>query len=165
MKKFNVLTAVFVASMALVTAQAVSAGSMEHGYGSAMEHGRDGRHGIGRMLKGLDLTDAQRQQIDKLTSEFAAKKPEPVAHIAFSDQLVSLVRADSFDEVTARQLLEQQQAQRLERGIARLKLQHDIRSVLTAEQKEKLDTRMERMRDKMTERKNAVVQKVSTTKS
>lgn len=152
MKKFNVLTAVFVAGLSLVTAQAVSADPMEHGRSGAMEHRHGGPEGIERMLKGLDLTDAQRQQIDKLTSAFAAQKPEPAAHKAFADKMMSLVKADAFDEVAARQLLEQQQAQMLEHAVAWLKLQHDIRSVLTPEQKEKLDARMTRMRDKMAER-------------
>lgn len=155
MKKFNVLTAVFVAGLSLVTAQAVVAAPMEHGHGGAMEHGRGGPEGIERMLKGLDLTDAQRQQIDKMTTAFKAQKPDPAEHKAFADKMISLVRADAFDEVAARQLLEQQQAQMLDHSVLRLKLQHDIRSVLTPEQKEKLDARMARMRDKMVERKKS----------
>ena len=155
MKKFNVLTAVLVAGLSLVTAQVVSAQPMEQERGGSMEHRHGGPEGMGRMLKGLDLTDAQRQQIDKLTSAFAAQKPNPAEHKALADKVVSLVRADVFDEVAARQLLEQQQGQMLEHGLARLKLQHDIRSVLTPEQKEKLDARMERMRDKMVERKKS----------
>ena len=142
MKKFNVLTAVLVAGLSLVTAQVVSAQPMEQERGGSMEHRHGGPEGMGRMLKGLDLTDA-------------AQKPNPAEHKALADKVVSLVRADVFDEVAARQLLEQQQGQMLEHGLARLKLQHDIRSILTPEQKEKLDARMERMRDKMVERKKS----------
>jgi protein CpxP len=155
MKKFNVLTAVLVAGLSLATAQVVSAQPMEHGRGDAMGHRHGGPEGIGRMLKGLDLTDSQRQQIEKLTNEFAGQKPDPATHKANAEKMVSLVRADIFDEVAARQLFEQQQAQMLEHAVARLKLQHDIRAVLTPEQKEKLDARMERMRDKMSERKKS----------
>jgi protein CpxP len=152
MKKFNVLTAVFVAGVSLFASQIVSAGPQEHGV--AMEHGRGGPEGIGRMLKGLDLTDSQRQQIDQFVTAFKAKKPDPAARKAVAEKVKALVQADAFDEVAARQLLEQQQVQMLEHGVARLKLQHDIRSVLTAEQKEKLDARMARMRDKMGDRKS-----------
>jgi protein CpxP len=106
------------------------------------------------MLKGLDLTDSQRQQIDQFVTAFKAKKPDPAVRKTVAEKVKALVQADAFDEVAARQLLEQQQAQMLEHGVARLKLQHDIRSVLTAEQKEKLDARMARMRDKMGDRKS-----------
>lgn len=155
MKKFNVLTAVLVATLSVMTTQAVMADPQAHGRGEGMEHRRGGPEGIERMLKGLDLTDSQRQQIDKLQTEFLAKKPEPEAHKAFAEQLKNLIRADVFDEVAARQLLEQQQAQMLDKAVARLKLQHDIRNILTAEQKAKLDERMARMQDKMLERKKS----------
>lgn len=144
MKKFNVLTAFFVTALSVVGSATVVAGPMEHGRGA----------GIERQLKGLDLTDAQRQQIEALTSAFRAKRPEAAEQQRFATELAAIVRADHFDEVAARQLLEQQQGVMVTQGLARLKLQHDIRNILTLEQKEKLDNRVKRMQEKMAEKRS-----------
>ncbi len=145
MKKFNVLTAFFAASMTLLLSQSVMAGPHEHGRHGGGQHGQVG---LERMLKGLDLTDAQRQQIAQLTDEFKAKRTEQPQRQQTAEKFVAIIKADVFDEVAARQLIEQQQTQMIEQGVARLKLQHAIRAVLTAEQKAQLDAKMLRMKQK-----------------
>ena len=96
------------------------------------------------MLKGLDLTDSQREQIRQLMqssqSDKAAAKPDKAAR----EQLHNLMQADTFDEVAARQLLEQNQQQMLERQLASMKLRHQVLQVLTEEQRSKLKARAER---------------------
>jgi protein CpxP len=105
-----------------------------------------------RMLKGLDLTDAQREKIRTLVAASKAEKPATVAMQQQHQALQALVSADQFDEAAARLLLEKQQSSMLENRLERLKLQHSIRALLTDEQKTKLDARMAKMRERMVER-------------
>ena len=116
-------------------------------------HGpHDGQSPELRMLKGLDLTDAQRQQIRTLAAASKADKADLAARQQQHDALQALIKAPQFDEAAARLLLEKQQASMLEHQLKRLKLQHQIRAVLTDEQKTKLDERMAKMRERMAER-------------
>ncbi len=115
-------------------------------------HGPHGGEPAVRMLKGLDLTDAQREQIRTLVAASKAEKPDMAAMKQQHEAVQALVKADQFDEAAARILLEKQQASMLEHQLERLKLQHQIRALLTDEQKTKLDERMAKMRDRMAER-------------
>lgn len=115
-------------------------------------HGPHGGDPAVRMLKGLDLTDAQREQIRVLMAASKADKADLAARQQQHDALQALIKAPQFDEAAARLLLEKQQASMLEHQLARLKLQHQIRAVLTDEQKTKLDERMVKMRERMAER-------------
>ncbi len=105
-----------------------------------------------RMLKGLDLTDAQQQQIRDLTDKFRASQPEREQMQQQQEQLQTLVKADTFDANAARALLEKQQTQMLDRKIAGLQLLHDIRAVLTAEQKATLDAKMAKLKERAKDR-------------
>jgi protein CpxP len=105
-----------------------------------------------RMLKGLDLTDAQQQQIRDLTDKFRANQPEREQMQAQQEQLQALVKADTFDTNAVRALLEKQQTQQLDRKIAGLQLMHDIRAVLTSEQKAALDAKMAKMKERAKDR-------------
>ena len=105
-----------------------------------------------RMLKGLDLTDAQQQQIRDLTDKFRASQPEREQMQQQQEQLQTLVKADTFDTNAARALLEKQQTQMLDRKIAGLQLLHDIRAVLTAEQKATLDAKMAKLKERAKDR-------------
>lgn len=81
----------------------------------------------------LDLTDQQRQQIRELMQAHRAAKPT-----AQRDAMQALLDAPQFDEQAARDLLAQRTAQREQRQLAGLKLQHQIRQLLTSEQREQL---------------------------
>lgn len=141
MNKLKVLLIPALFGTAFLLAQPAVAGHGPHGGEPAM-----------RMLKGLDLTDAQREQIRTYIDASKAGKPDPAAMQQQHEALQALVKVEQFDEAAARILLEKQQASMLENHLARLKLQHQIRSVLTDAQKTKLDERMAKMRDRMAER-------------
>lgn len=115
-------------------------------------HGPHGGDGATRMLKGLDLTDTQREQIRALVAASKAEKPDLAAMQQHHDAMQALVKADQFDAAAARLLLEKQQNTMLEQQLERLKLQHQIRALLTDEQKTKLDERMAKMWERMAER-------------
>lgn len=141
MKALKILVLPALISAALVLAQPAFAG-----------HGPQGGDGATRMLKGLDLTDAQREQIRALVAASKAEKPDLAAMQQHHDALQALVKADQFDAAAARLLLEKQQNTMLKQQLERLKLQHEIRALLTDEQKAKLDERMAKMRARMAER-------------
>lgn len=92
-----------------------------------------------KQLGQLELTEQQQAQIQTLLQDQRAKmqenKPERPDRQAFKE----LMDAPQFDVTTARALLEKQQQGHLERQLQSLQLQHQIRQVLTAEQREKLD--------------------------
>lgn len=105
-----------------------------------------------RLLKGLDLSDSQREQIRSLIGASKAEKPDLAAMQQHHAEMQALVKAEQFDEAAARLLLEKQQSKTLEQQLERMKLQHQIRALLTDEQKTKLDERMAKMRERMAER-------------
>lgn len=90
-----------------------------------------GQHG--QLWQQLDLTDQQRQQIRELMQAHRAAKPT-----AQHEAMQALLDAPQFDEQAARDILAQRAAQREQRQLAGLKLQHEIRQLLTSEQREQL---------------------------
>lgn len=90
-----------------------------------------GQHG--QLWQQLNLTDQQRQQIRELMQAHRAAKPT-----AQREAMQALLDAPQFDEQAARDLLAQRAAQREQRQLAGLKLQHEIRQLLTSEQREQL---------------------------
>lgn len=139
-----ILAAVVAAGSYSAVVKAESAEPVDHPY--HMQHER--QFALKGMLKGLDLTDAQREQIRQLMqtgrADKAAAKPEKAAR----EQLHALMQAETFDEVAARQLLEQQQQAMLERQLAGMKLRHQVLQVLTDEQRAKLEARMKRQQQR-----------------
>lgn len=148
MKKLTLATFVLALTMTLPA----MAGGHDRGHDSGPRHaGAD--HFIGmKMLKGLDLTDAQKTQLKTLIAEHRATvkaKQQPAAMQSLHSELQVLLQAEQFDEAAARLLLEKQQSTRLEHDIERLKFQHQLMSVLTAEQKAKLQARQAKMQERM----------------
>lgn len=153
MKKLNVMAVILSSVLMISAAMPVFAGE-----GS---EGREGRHqgmhqlyGM-KMFKGLDLTDAQKAQIEQLTAAYRQTMPDRSALVANREELRNLLQAPTFDESGVRVMLEKQQAKRLEMEVAHLKFQHQLRAVLTPEQQAKLDERKSKMRHKMREKGQA----------
>ena len=105
-----------------------------------------------KALKGLDLTDAQKEQIKTLMEQHRAAMPKPEDAGTEMDQLKTLIQAETFDEAAVRALLESKQKDRLDHEVARAKLQSDIYKVLTTEQKAKLAERQQKWQEKAKER-------------
>jgi Spy/CpxP family protein refolding chaperone len=101
--------------------------------------------GMGRMLHGLDLTDAQKTQIQSI---MAANKPSTEAR----EEIRTLMMARRSGTLTTAQQerFEAIRTQRQEKGRA---VHEQIMGVLTAEQKAKIETRKQEMRRRMEERK------------
>ena len=92
------------------------------------------------------MTAEQQAKIEdiqiKLSSELAGKQ-DPKAAQESAKQFEKLVKASSFDEAKAKQLIQQANAKQLDKQLAQLKAQHDIYNVLTDEQKATLEKRQQ----------------------
>lgn len=108
-----------------------------------------------KAFKGLDLTDAQKEQIKTLMQQHRASMPKRDELKPDMEQLQALIQADSFDEAAVRSLLQAQQKDKLEHEVARAKLQFDINKVLTVEQKAKLAERQQKWQEKAKARAEA----------
>ncbi len=95
------------------------------------------------MLAGLDLTDAQRDQIWKL--HYAA---EPTAHAQMETlrktrkALHELLQSKDYSDAKAQQLVQQQAQAQATLELNRIKTERAVVALLTPEQKQKLDERM-----------------------
>lgn len=105
-----------------------------------------------RALASLDLTDSQQAQIKQLMQQHRTQQKAIARDSDARQQLRGLMAADSFDEVAARQVLEQQQQQKVERQLAGLKLKHDILQLLTAEQRQQLAEKQQKWQQKRQQR-------------
>jgi protein CpxP len=163
----SVMKKLTLASLVLSTVFAVSLAAPAMAAGHDGGHDRASRHGgphqmFGmKMFKGLELTEAQKTKLESMLAEHRAglkTKAMPAALQAEQQQLQTLLQADQFDEAAARLLLEKQQSNRLEHELERLKLQHQLLSVLTVEQKARLAERQAKMQARMAEKMAASTQ-------
>lgn len=92
-----------------------------------------------RMLKSLDLTSTQQQQIKELMQQYKAernnKNVNQQQYGANKEAMQQLMQAEYFDQALAEQLIQQRQTLQLQRQVQRLKLQHEVLQLLTPEQR------------------------------
>ena len=117
-----------------------------HGDRPAMHGERHGMHHRGGdFLRRLDLTEAQRDQVFRIRHEQA-----PVAHEAMKvmrrahEELRTLAKAPSFDRAKARSLVDAAAKAHADLAFLRIEGMSKIRSILTPEQRAKLDERSSR---------------------
>jgi len=105
-----------------------------------------GHHGGPMMqLRGLDLSEAQRDQVFKIFHEQAPAAHEQMKQVHSARQeLMKLAAADRFDEARARQVADLQAKALSALALARAQTMHRVREILTPEQRQRLDERMER---------------------
>ncbi len=127
------------------------------------EKGNKGGHGCDvemskQAFKKLDLTDAQKAELKTIRQDEKASKMNNGSQKreqmqAYRQKERDLVLAADFNEQQAQSLAQEMVAQRTERQVEKLRTQHRMMSVLTAEQKQKLtemqDKRMQKCQQKM----------------
>ncbi|MGR2869049.1 CpxP family protein [Vibrio vulnificus] len=139
-----------------------TASAFAFGGGKGHHKGPDGERG---MMRQLDLTDAQKEQLDAMRGSnraqmkemhqgnFAANQAERQAQHA---KVQALLLADNFDQATANELAKQMAEKQAERRVKMLEKQHQMLSILTPEQKAKFvelqNERMQECGDKMQKR-------------
>lgn len=104
--------------------------------GKAMHADRQGP--LQQLLADIDLQPEQKSQIKQLMQQYRAEMR--AAKTASREQMQTLMQADNFDEQQARLLLQQQQDNRLERQLSRIKLRHQILQILNDEQRQQVKT-------------------------
>ena len=103
-----------------------------------------GRHGGGSMmhLRGLNLTEAQRDQVFKIYHDQEPAVHEQMKQVqAARQQLMQLASADRFDETRARQAADAQAKALSNLAVLRAQTMYRVREVLTPEQRQQLDQR------------------------
>ncbi|WP_060983411.1 CpxP family protein [Vibrio splendidus] len=149
----------------LGTASAYAYGGGDKGDHKGM-HGKCGGFDK-KVMRQLDLTDAQKAELKEMReanrAEMKAKhsgnKADKMAKMkAHHEKIQALVLADNFDEAAANDLASQMAEKQAERRVVMLKKQHQMMSVLTAEQKTQLkeiqQERMVKCADKMEKHMN-----------
>ncbi|MCG9785052.1 CpxP family protein [Vibrio brasiliensis] len=139
----KVVLAAAVLPLALGTASAYAFGGKDHKKGGHGECGGGFDRGI---MRQLDLTDAQKDQLKEMRESgkqemkaafkenFEARHAEKQAQHAKVQQLVL---ADNFDQAAANELAKSMVEQQTERKVKMLEKQHKMLSILTPEQKAK----------------------------
>lgn len=131
-------------SLAVGSAAAVTCVSAQDRGGereSAVIQGEERMHhgGMHRMLRELDLTEAQKTQIRQLFEQRWQDKQRPfqAQREAHKAEMLALITAPRFDENQAEQLISEQQQTHKARTMAQLQLQQEIYQLLTEEQQAK----------------------------
>jgi protein CpxP len=99
---------------------------------------KDGRNGLRPLLKQLDLTEEQKQDLTQLMKENRAQR-ELLGQdrSAFKQQLGHLVHAETFNQTAVQALLEDNQQLRAQKRLQKAQSQHKLFHSLTAAQQDK----------------------------
>jgi Spy/CpxP family protein refolding chaperone len=95
------------------------------------------------LLRGLDLTDAQRDQVFKIFHEQAPAVHEQMKQVRQArESLMKLAAADRFDESQARQAADAQAKALSTLAVMHAQTLHRVRDILTPEQRARMDRKM-----------------------
>lgn len=109
---------------------------------------------IERALKGLDLTQAQQDQIKGLLEQARQQqgdkgRVDPAQKQKQRDERQALMSQETFDEAAARAMIASHQTLSTERKVAQMKVLHGVLQQLTDEQKAVFQDRMSRQMKRM----------------
>ncbi len=104
--------------------------------GNVVKRGRHGRHGggLGRFPSELNLTDAQREQIQQITARYE-QSTSPLRERLKSNRATGEDASGAFNEAQVRQAAEARAAAHVEFEVARERMKSEIFAVLTPEQR------------------------------
>lgn len=110
--------------------------------GDRAGHGRHGKRGgdkgMGMMLRGLDLTDAQKAQVKAIhEANFESTKSLREQMKANHDQLETATAGGAFNESQVQAIAQQQGALHAQMIVAREKVKSQVFAILTVDQKAK----------------------------
>ena len=112
--------------------------------GSEHHHMKKG-HKSKAMMKKLDLTNEQKQQIKVIKSEAKSENEALLTQMkTFKEQEKVLLQSDVFNEGAYIALLDEYQSVHSQLKLNKAKNKHAIRQVLTEEQREKMDKHKKR---------------------
>lgn len=132
-----------------LAAQARPFGGDHFGPGAHAEMGMRGGHGMNRMLRGLDLTEAQRDQIFQLRHAQAPALREKSKELRdIRKELQEATMSEQYDEARVRALSDNAARAMAELIEMRARLQNQIYQLLTPEQRTKLEERKARFSER-----------------
>lgn len=99
------------------------------------------------MFKGLNLTDAQKQQIRDIMKEQHSKMQRP--SLDERRAMHNLIASDTFDKAKAEEMVTKMEAQHKDMAVSRMETQNKIYNILTPEQKKQFNANFEK---RLTER-------------
>jgi len=135
-----------IASFLLASSAALGLAPAAQAQGEPM-HGPMGMHRGApmMMLRGLDLTEAQRDQVFKIFHEQEPAVHEQMKQVRQArENLMTLATADRFDESKARQAADAQAKALSTLAVMRAQTVHRVRDILTPEQRARMDQMAER---------------------
>ncbi|MRS13425.1 ATP-independent periplasmic protein-refolding chaperone [Enterobacteriaceae bacterium RIT691] len=107
-----------------------------------MHHkGKPGMH-HDMMFKGLNLTDAQKQQIRDIMKEQRGKMQRP--SLDERRAMHSLIASDTFDKAKAEEMINKNEAQHKAMALSRMETQNKIYNILTPDQKKQFNANFEK---------------------
>ncbi len=104
--------------------------------GKVAKHGKHGRHGggLGRFAGELNLTDAQKEQIQQITARYE-QSTAPLRERLRTNRDTGGNASDTFNEAQVRQAAEARAAAHVELEVARERMKSEMLAVLTPEQR------------------------------
>ncbi|HIP76360.1 MAG TPA: periplasmic heavy metal sensor [Psychromonas hadalis] len=99
-----------------------------------------GKHGKQNMFSRLDLSDAQKTEIQAIMKNAHPQRGimNKEMRAKHQSKMQALMAAPEFDEAMARSMIEEHQKMKTERKLGMMKARHDAYQVLTEDQKEAL---------------------------
>lgn len=94
------------------------------------------------MFRGLNLTDAQKQQVRDIMKEQRGKMQRPSPDDARA--MHSLIASDTFDKAKAEAMIDKMEAKHKEMALSRMETQNKIYNILTPEQKKQFNANFEK---------------------
>lgn len=137
-KKWSAVAAILAALVLMGSVIAFSQGPQGPPPGGGFRGGPGPRDGLGPIARDLNLTDAQKAEIKKITESFQASTKD------LHDQLRTLHESEpdpmngNFDEAAVRAAAEARAKVQIELEVSHAKMMSQIAGVLTAEQKTQL---------------------------
>lgn len=126
----------------------------EGGKYSEMKKNHKQHDGIPRMLKGIDLTEAQKAEIKTLVeAQHQDKKSAMKSHWQTHKQLAELSFAETIDQAKLDAIIADTTAAHEKRLAERAQLNNQIFKVLTPDQQQQLQQQMAEFEQKMQDRK------------
>lgn len=156
MKKIIIaIIAIGVLTLGAIFAIAQKSESKDTARNGKGRHGFAGRghHRGGMMLRGLDLTDAQKAQVKTIMETNRAKvKPLMESMRANREALRSATENGKFDEAQVQSLANEQASLSAQLLVERTRVKSQVYQILTPEQKEKAATLRTEMKDRFKDR-------------
>ncbi|MBB1270709.1 Spy/CpxP family protein refolding chaperone [Shewanella sp. SR44-3] len=132
-----------------------SAGQKSEHHRGAGEHHRGHKGGMFKMLRKLDLSDSQKDEVKLVMEKYKSQRgerPTKEEREAHRTQVLSLITQGSFDENAAQNLVFEQQQKHQAAMVNKLKLQNEIYQLLNEEQKAQFSAQFTKMAAKRSHR-------------